>query len=96
MTCDSEVILVPVEPQPKHRLVEGLAHVTHGMDPADDGAVWYDADGINPGEEVRCRYGKPGDIIQFSGLKPRYRIIGVKAEQMGDGFWCWAIECHPT
>ena len=52
----------PIEPQPKHRLVDGLAHVTIGMDPADDGAVWYDSNGIDPGREVRCQY-RPGDIL---------------------------------
>ena len=50
-----------VKPQPKHRLVEGLAHVTIGMRPEEDGQVWYDADGINAGREVRCPYGRIGD-----------------------------------
>lgn len=52
-----------VKPQPTHRLVEGLGGVTIGMDPALDGAVWYGADGINPGREVRCPYGRPGDLL---------------------------------
>jgi hypothetical protein len=44
-----------VKPQPvgNQRVVEGLAHYTVGMNPADDGAVWYVADGIHPGVEVR-------------------------------------------
>jgi hypothetical protein len=53
----------PVTPPPKHRLIEGLAYVTVGMDPADEGAVWYDGDGIAPGREVRCPYGVPGDRL---------------------------------
>jgi hypothetical protein len=54
-----------VKPQPinRQRVIEGLAHVTHGMDPKDDGAVWYVADGINPGTEIRCPYGSPGDLF---------------------------------
>lgn len=52
-----------VKPQPKHRLIEGLGHVTHGMNPADDGAVWYDADCVKPGREVRCPYGRVGDDL---------------------------------
>jgi hypothetical protein len=43
-----------VNPQPTHRMIEGLAHVTRGMDPSDDGAVWYDGDCIGPGREVRA------------------------------------------
>jgi hypothetical protein len=44
-----------VKPQPvgNQRVVEGLAHYTVGMNPADDGAVWYVADGVHPGVEVR-------------------------------------------
>lgn len=53
-----------VKPQPTHRLIEGMGHITVGMDPADDGAVWYDADCINPGREVRCPYGRVGDRLR--------------------------------
>lgn len=52
-----------IMPQPKHMLVEGLAHVTIGMNPAEDGLNWYDADGINPGRLVRCPYGATGDVL---------------------------------
>ena len=54
-----------VKPQPigKQRLIEGLAHVTKGMNPADDGAVWYVGDCVGPGVEVRCPYGAPGDRL---------------------------------
>lgn len=55
-----------IKPQPKHRLIEGLAHVTVGMNPDDDGAVWYDSDCINPGREVRCPYGRIGDRLRIS------------------------------
>ncbi len=46
---------IVMTPQPKHKLVEGLAHVTVGMDPALDGRVWYDGDCIGPGREVRSK-----------------------------------------
>lgn len=54
-----------VKPQPagKQRVVEGLAHVTVGMNPADDGAVWYVGDGVSRGTEVRCPYGSFGDRL---------------------------------
>jgi hypothetical protein len=52
-----------VKPQPTHRLIQGLGGVTIGMNPADDGAVWYDADGIGPGREVRSPYGGVGDRL---------------------------------
>lgn len=52
-----------VKPQPSHRLVEPRVGLTIGMDPADDGAVWYDSDGINPGRPVRCPYGRPLDRL---------------------------------
>lgn len=42
-----------VKPQPKHRLVEPKVGLTIGMDPADDGGIWYDADGVGPGVPVR-------------------------------------------
>jgi len=53
----------PVKPQPKHSIIEGLGHITIGMDPAKDGAVWYDADCINPGREVRCPFGRIGETL---------------------------------
>lgn len=53
----------PVKPQPQHQLVEVLGHVTYGMDAADDGAVWYDADCVNPGREVHCPYGRVGERL---------------------------------
>lgn len=52
-----------VKPQPVNRVVDGLAHVTIGMDPSEDGALWYDADGINPGREMRCPHGRIGDRL---------------------------------
>ena len=51
-----------VKPQPTHRLIDGLAHVTRGMDPADDGAVWYDGDCIGTGREVRAPW-LVGDML---------------------------------
>jgi hypothetical protein len=52
-----------VKPQPNSNMIEGMGHVTIGMNPADDGAVWYDADCINPGREVRCPHGRIGDVL---------------------------------
>lgn len=52
-----------VKPQPAKRLVEGLGHVTIGMNPEDDGSIWYDTDCIGPGTEVRCPYGCVGDRL---------------------------------
>lgn len=54
-----------VKPKPvgKQRVIEGLAHVTVGMDPSDDGRVWYVGDCVNPVVEVRCPYGSPGDRL---------------------------------
>ena len=54
-----------VKPQPvgRQRVIEGLAHVTHGMNPADDGALWYVGDCISAGVEIRCPFGSPGDRL---------------------------------
>ena len=54
-----------VKPQPvgRQRVIEGLAHVTRGMNPADDGAVWYVGDCISSGVEIRCPFGSPGDRL---------------------------------
>ena len=54
-----------VKPQPvgNQRIVEGAAHLTVGMNPADDGGVWYATDCVNPGTEIRCPYGVPGDRL---------------------------------
>lgn len=50
-----------VKPQPKNMVIEGVAHLTYGMDPAEDGDVWYDADCINPGVRMECPYGRTGE-----------------------------------
>ena len=43
-----------IKPQPSERFfVEGVARLTIGMNPAEDGRNWYDADGVNPGRLVR-------------------------------------------
>lgn len=67
-----------VKPQPKHRLVDGLAHVTIGMNPADDGAVWYDADGIHPGREVRSPY-RVGDVLW---VREAHSIFDLRPENL--------------
>lgn len=43
-----------IKPQPKNRLIEGVAGLTIGMDRSLDGRVWYDADCVNPGREVEA------------------------------------------
>lgn len=79
-----------VKPQPTHRLIEGVAHITAGMNPADDGQLWYDANCIHTGREVRCPYGRVGDRLwvretwritsnpdaPYSGLRIEYRAQG--------------------
>lgn len=54
-----------VKPQPvgKQTIIEGVARTTIGMNPADDGAVWYVADCVNPGIEIRCKFGRIGDRL---------------------------------
>lgn len=86
---------IPIQPQPTHRLVEGLAHVTIGMNPADDGAVWYDADCINPGREVRCPWGGPGCVAELPGVTGRQVVVGITAERSAAGPWEWVIEHYP-
>jgi hypothetical protein len=60
-----------VKPQPvgKQRVLEGLAHVTIGMSPADDGAVWYVADCVSPGIEISCPFGAVGDRLWVITIK---------------------------
>lgn len=41
-----------IVPVPHHFVVQGLS---------DD--KWYDADGVNPGKELRCPFGKPGEHL---------------------------------
>ena len=60
------LIVTPVLPAPKHMLIEGRAHLTHGMDPALDGGIWYDADCINPGRPVTCDLGLSADQLYVS------------------------------
>lgn len=52
-----------IKPQPKHRVIEAISGVTVGMDKSRDGAIWYDADGINPGREIKCPHGELGDRL---------------------------------
>ncbi len=54
-----------MKPQPtgKQRVVEGLAHVTVGMDPREDGHTFYLADGVSPGTKVHCKFGRPFDRL---------------------------------
>ena len=52
-----------VKPQPTYRIIEAQAGVTIGMDKSKDGALWYDANGKDPGREVACPHGQPGDRL---------------------------------
>lgn len=54
-----------ISPQPKcnQRVIEGLAHVTFGMDPSKDGSLWYIGDCIGPGVEIECPYGTIGQHL---------------------------------
>lgn len=79
-----------VKPQPTHRLVEPKLGLTIGMDPADDGAVWYDADGISPGRPVRCPYGRPLDRLWVRESFIRHASIPQLVGYVADG--CEATE----
>jgi len=57
----SVIVWRVVKPQPKNMVIDGVAHLTIGMDPAEDGDVWYDADCINPGVRMICPYGRTGE-----------------------------------
>lgn len=54
-----------VKPQPLggQRIVEGVAGITIGMNPAYDGGVWYATDCIHPGTKVKCKFGQVGDRL---------------------------------
>lgn len=57
-------LVVKPRPTGKQRVIEGLAHITRGMNPSDDGAVWYVGDCVTAGLEVRCPYGSPGNRLK--------------------------------
>ena len=81
---------LPMRPQPIHRVVEGLAHVTIGMDPAADGAIWYDADGKSPGRELRSPFGRIGDMLSVRERHWFRESDGITA--FADG----SLTPHPT
>jgi hypothetical protein len=81
---------LPMRPQPIHRVVEGLAHVTIGMDPAADGAIWYDADGKSPGRELRSPFGRIGDLLSVRERHWFRESDGITA--FADG----SLTPHPT
>jgi len=92
-----------IKPQPLNRVIDGLAHVTIGMEPSDDGALWYDTDCINPGKELRCPYGRFGSRLWvretwrpvLSGLREGgfdYRADDPAAS--GVGFIPWKPSIH--
>lgn len=82
-------VRMPIGPQPVHRLIEGLAHVTVGMNPAEDGAIWYDSDCISPGSEVRCPFGIVGDRLTCDGIT--LELTGVRVEKDGEK-WVWVLD----
>jgi hypothetical protein len=69
-----------IKPQPTHQLIEGLGNVTIGMEPADDGSVWYDADCINPGREVHCPYGRVGEHLW---VKEKWSLVEGARDETG-------------
>ena len=92
-----------VKPQPTRRLIEGLAHVTIGMNPADDGAVWYDGDCKGPGREVRCPYGGCLDRLWVRECWARYHTVNHVVRQHGgaisevsDGLAAYRADGHET
>lgn len=80
-----------VKPQPRNMVIEG------------DGQVWYDADCVNPGREMRCPYGKPGEELwlaepfsdDLADIHPRtpvyYRDDGVVDHHIENGM-AWSPE----
>ena len=73
-----------VNPQPRHRLIDGIAGLTIGMNPADDGHLWYDADCINPGVEVRCPFGR---IFDRLWVQEEWNRDGGVLSYKADGDW---------
>ena len=90
-----------VKPQPvgKQTIIEGVAHTTIGMNPADDGAVWYVADCVNPGIAIRAdNYETSGTGCGLSSSPkwkpsihmPRWasrinlEITGIRVERLND------------
>lgn len=78
-----------VKPQPKHRLVEGLGHITKGMPPEEDGRNWYDADGISAGRLVRHAFGIPGDRLWVKEKwRPAYHaVLGCCVQYAADSWY---------
>lgn len=52
-----------VKPQPSKMVIQGVGHLTIGMNPADDGRIWYDTDCVEAGRPFRCPYGEEGDRL---------------------------------
>jgi hypothetical protein len=50
-------------PQPKNRPILDSFGLTVGADPKKDGEEWLDADCINPGVAMVCKYGYSGDRL---------------------------------
>jgi hypothetical protein len=73
---------IVITPQPTHALIEGLAHVTVGMDPALDGRVWYDGDCIGPGREVRSKWRIGDHLLVRSNIT--LEVEAVRVERVHD------------